>query len=203
MRLPAGTETIYKWGETLSQREWFTWPTEVDVCRGQLAGDDLEWTIFTGDGYPKITNANLHGYGEPPETAPEEPPEEPVGGSATINEIYRSYIRQFDSIHAGASTIDLVIAPLEDAFVLASGAVTISGGGLASNMTDLSALNSAITGSHSSLAAFESTVKNAAPAGFNLWFAPSYRGRLLKMNHGAHGPVGEELTLASPFEATW
>ena len=195
VRLPAGTETIYKWGETLSQREWFTWPTEVDVCRGQLAGDDLEWTIFTGDGYPKITNANIFESG-----LPEDPPE---SGSSTVDEVHRSYVRQFDGPIATPSYIEILITPLEDAFALASGPVTVSGGGIASNMTDLSGLNTAINGSHTSLSAFVTTAQGASPGSFTLGTALSYQGLVLRLAHGDGGPIGEEFMLSSPFEVAW
>ena len=209
VRLPAGTETIYKWGETLSQREWFAWPTEVDVCRGQLAGDDLEWTIFTGDGYPKITNANLHGYGEPPEDPPDDPPDDPpeeppTGGSRTIDADDFStsgYVRG-DGVYSPI-WVTLVITSLEEAFALASGPVAISGGGIVSDMTSLSGLNGAITGSHVSLAAFESAVVAASPAGYTVKFEPSYQGRVLKIISPTHIGVHEDFSLAAPFVVTW
>jgi hypothetical protein len=52
--------TIYRFGQDddSDQVYWFRWPRDVDVCRGQIAGDKSEWTFYTGDGIPKAT------YGE-------------------------------------------------------------------------------------------------------------------------------------------
>ena len=54
-------QTIYRFGQdTISDdRYWFHWPADVDVCRGQVAGDASEWTFFTGDGVPKATYNSL------------------------------------------------------------------------------------------------------------------------------------------------
>lgn len=44
---------------------WFHWAADVDVCRGQIAGDTSEWTFWTGDGaYPKATYNALALAGE-------------------------------------------------------------------------------------------------------------------------------------------
>lgn len=50
-------QTIYRFGQdTVSDTAyWFHWTKDVDVCRGQIAGDVSEWTFFTGDGGPKAT----------------------------------------------------------------------------------------------------------------------------------------------------
>ena len=50
-------QTIYRFGQdtVADDRYWFHWPADVDVCRGQIAGDASEWTFFTGDGVPKAT----------------------------------------------------------------------------------------------------------------------------------------------------
>jgi len=50
-------KTIYKFGQdtTADNNYWFHWPSDVDVCRSQIAGDASEWTFFTGDGGPKAT----------------------------------------------------------------------------------------------------------------------------------------------------
>ncbi|MEA3639912.1 MAG: hypothetical protein VBE63_08210 [Lamprobacter sp.] len=206
--LPSGTKTIYKWGGTLSERVWFAWSTDVDVCRGQIAGDDLEWTIFTGDGYPKITNANMYGLSEPPEPAPYDPYEPPdldePTGSTSFSEVYSSYVRVFDSIHAGASTLRIIIAPLEDAFALASGPVSISGGAIATTEpVDLSGLNAAINGTYNTLSALESAVLASLPSSYGGRFGSTYLGRVFTVHHGAYGPVGEEITVGSPFTVTW
>jgi hypothetical protein len=36
-----------------------TWATDVNVARGQIAGDTTERTYYTGDGVPKVTDATL------------------------------------------------------------------------------------------------------------------------------------------------
>lgn len=54
-----GTQTIYKFGQdsTDPTAGWLDWNTDVDVARGQIAGDTEEWTYYTGDGYPKAIRA--------------------------------------------------------------------------------------------------------------------------------------------------
>lgn len=50
-------QTIYRYGQNMASdsKYWFSWPVDVDVCRGQIAGDQSEWTFYTGDGAPKAT----------------------------------------------------------------------------------------------------------------------------------------------------
>lgn len=53
-------KTIYRFGQdepatTRATQYWFSWSTDVDVVRSQIAGDVSEWTFFTGDGVPKAT----------------------------------------------------------------------------------------------------------------------------------------------------
>lgn len=61
----AGTiRTIYRFGQTISDESlyWFHWTDDVDVCRGQIAGDTDERTYFTGDstyGHPRVTKASI------------------------------------------------------------------------------------------------------------------------------------------------
>lgn len=200
VRFPEGTKTIYMWGETLSQREWFAWPSDVDVCRGQIAGDDLEWTVFTGAGYPKLTNANRHGLGgegspDPDETEPSD--------SSTIDEVYQSHVRE-EGEDASASSLGLVLTPLEDAFVLASGEVTISGGSITTTEgSDFTTFNEALNGVYSSLDSFERAAKAAAPSGYVVSSSLTYLGRVLTIERSEHPVVGEEITLSTPFVLTW
>jgi len=51
----AEIRTIYRYGQDdpSDLLYWFAWDRDVDVARGQIAGDPVEWTFFTGDGYPK------------------------------------------------------------------------------------------------------------------------------------------------------
>lgn len=62
--------TIYRWGQDLASevQYWFRWASAetdparvvpVHVCRSQIADDTSEWTIFTGDGYPKATYSGI------------------------------------------------------------------------------------------------------------------------------------------------
>ncbi len=54
----AGTpQTIYRYGQDIDSDSsyWFGWNYDVDVCRGQVASDPVEWTFYTGDGTPKAT----------------------------------------------------------------------------------------------------------------------------------------------------
>jgi hypothetical protein len=50
-------QTIYRYGQDIDSESqyWFNWGTDVDVCRSQIAGDESEWTFYTGDGAPKAT----------------------------------------------------------------------------------------------------------------------------------------------------
>jgi len=45
-------QSIYLFGSSV----WFAWLTIVDAVKGQVAGDDLNRTYYTGDGAPKITH---------------------------------------------------------------------------------------------------------------------------------------------------
>ncbi len=58
---PGVPQTIYRFGQEdpVDDRYWFHWTTDVDVCRGQIAGDVSEWTYFTGDGNPKATYSSI------------------------------------------------------------------------------------------------------------------------------------------------
>lgn len=49
--------TIYRYGQDVDSETqyWFNWLSDVDVCRSQIAGDESEWTFYTGDGAPKAT----------------------------------------------------------------------------------------------------------------------------------------------------
>lgn len=93
----AGTpETIYRYGQDLvsDTQYWFHWTDDVDVCRGQIAGDTSEWTFYTGDGAPKATYSALAltGSNYPAASrrlglpAPSGAPGASVGGTATVEE---------------------------------------------------------------------------------------------------------------------
>lgn len=61
---PGTIRTIYRFGQTISDEAlyWFHWADDVDVCRGQIAGDTDERTYFTGDstyGHPRVTKASI------------------------------------------------------------------------------------------------------------------------------------------------
>lgn len=52
--------SMYRLGQGLAETQfWLTWATDVDVVRGQIAGDTTERTYYTGDGAPKVTDATL------------------------------------------------------------------------------------------------------------------------------------------------
>lgn len=53
--------TLYRFSQDYAGEDayWCRWGAEVDVCRFQISGDVKEWTCYTGDGYPKLTNADL------------------------------------------------------------------------------------------------------------------------------------------------
>jgi hypothetical protein len=61
----AGTiRTIYRFGQTLTNEAqyWFHWTDDVDVVRGQIAGDTEERTYFAGDstfGHPRVTKSSI------------------------------------------------------------------------------------------------------------------------------------------------
>ena len=61
---PGTIRTIYRFGQTISDESlyWFHWTDDVDVARGQIAGDTDERTYFTGDsayGHPRVTKASI------------------------------------------------------------------------------------------------------------------------------------------------
>lgn len=60
-------QTIYRFGKDLDSdtQYWFSWNSDVNVCRGQVAGDTSEWTFYTGDGAPKATYNSLALAGTP------------------------------------------------------------------------------------------------------------------------------------------
>lgn len=52
--------SMYRLGQGLAETQfWMTWATDVNVVRGQIAGDTTERTYYTGDGVPKVTDATL------------------------------------------------------------------------------------------------------------------------------------------------
>jgi hypothetical protein len=56
--------TIYRFGQTITDESlyWFHWADDVDVVRGQIAGDTDERTYFAGDsawGHPRVTKASI------------------------------------------------------------------------------------------------------------------------------------------------
>lgn len=57
--IPGGSQTIYKFGQDSTDESagWLYWSSDVDVARGQIAGDTEEWTYYTGDGAPKAIRA--------------------------------------------------------------------------------------------------------------------------------------------------
>ena len=59
--LVTNAQTLYRFGQDVTNETqyWLSWPGDIDVCRGQIAGDAAEWTFYTGDGYPKATNNEL------------------------------------------------------------------------------------------------------------------------------------------------
>lgn len=54
-------KTIYRFGQdsATDAQYWFSWTTDVNVVRTPISGDTTERTYFTGDGYPKKTDATL------------------------------------------------------------------------------------------------------------------------------------------------
>ncbi len=58
---PGTPLTIYRFGQDLisDTQYWFHWTTDVDVCRGQIAGDTSEWTFYTDGVLPKATYSSL------------------------------------------------------------------------------------------------------------------------------------------------
>ena len=57
------SQTIYKFGQDSTDESagWLYWANDVDVARGQIAGDTEEWTYYTGDGAPKAIRAGSTG----------------------------------------------------------------------------------------------------------------------------------------------
>ena len=67
---PGDQLTIYRFAPTpgnASSGFIFSWPMDVDVAKGPVAGNTQELTYWTGDGYPKFTdNSIATGDGELP-----------------------------------------------------------------------------------------------------------------------------------------
>jgi hypothetical protein len=57
----SAVQSIYRFGQDINEdgRYWFEFQSDVDIVRGQIAGDTEERTYFTGDGVPKKTNNTL------------------------------------------------------------------------------------------------------------------------------------------------
>lgn len=54
-------QTIYRFGQNSSSETqyWFQWPADVNCVKGAVANDATERTFYTGDGFPKQTNATI------------------------------------------------------------------------------------------------------------------------------------------------
>lgn len=59
--LKAGFSSLYRFNNS----HWFTWTTDVDVCRGPIPDDTNARTYFTGDGAPKVTDVSIATTGTP------------------------------------------------------------------------------------------------------------------------------------------
>lgn len=77
-------KSLYRFG----RQHWFSWDTDVDVVRGPIANDTTERTYWTGDGFPKVTDASIATAG---------------GGSAFPNNWYRLGI----PVPAGAPQVEI------------------------------------------------------------------------------------------------
>ncbi|NVZ08027.1 hypothetical protein HW932_01975 [Allochromatium humboldtianum] len=83
----AGAKTLYRFrqNDLSAAPQWFAWEHEVDVVRSQIAGDEHEWTFYTGDGAPKATNKNLapNSGGPPAQSIPlgVQPPSQAPGAT--------------------------------------------------------------------------------------------------------------------------
>lgn len=60
-------QTIYRFGKDLDSdtQYWFSWNSDVNVCRSQVSLDTSEWTFYTGDGAPKATYNSIALAGTP------------------------------------------------------------------------------------------------------------------------------------------
>lgn len=53
-------QSIYRFGIGQPETQyWFSWTTDVRVCKGPIASDTTQRTYFTGDGVPKKTDMSL------------------------------------------------------------------------------------------------------------------------------------------------
>lgn len=87
---------------------WLSWPRDVDVARGQVAGDVLQRTYYTGDGEPRMTtlaeaiSGGANDYPKnffvlgvfKPKTAPTVVPSGGVG-AATSRAYLHTYVTQY------------------------------------------------------------------------------------------------------------
>lgn len=132
-------QTIYRFGQdTVSDSEyWFHWGQDVDVCRGQIAGDTSEWTFYTGDGAPKATYAALATAGTvyPSEArrlglpAPTTPPTATANGSLdeTATPETRVYTFTWVSKEAGLTVESAPSPPSLSTTLTPDQSVTLSG----------------------------------------------------------------------------
>ena len=115
----AGTPTsIYRYGQDVTEdaRYWFSWNFDVDVCRGQIAGDPVEWTFYTGDGPPKATynTIALAGSSYPAQSIPLGVPVPKTALQATVPEFsptqYPAELTLDESALANLTTAGLEIS---------------------------------------------------------------------------------------------
>lgn len=132
---PGTKRTIYKMGQQLEltssdyeSKYWLHWSEDVDVVRGQIAGNVEESTYFTGESFTGKTNFSLavgEGTGLYPEvTYPlgVEPPATPlsaivqsVDGSGTAEDRYYfyTYVNTFGSALEESAPSPATLSPVE------------------------------------------------------------------------------------------
>jgi hypothetical protein len=62
LNLPkSNPKTIYRFGQSVADETmyWFSFFNDVDITKGAINEDTTERTFYTGDGVPKVTNAQL------------------------------------------------------------------------------------------------------------------------------------------------
>lgn len=110
--VPLTANTIYRYGQstTSATEQWLYWSGDVDVVRGQIAGDTEEWTHYSGDGIPKSIHASALGAPislglPPPDTAPivrvfGDPPTDNSNESAVTMVFVVTYLRAIAGLTA-------------------------------------------------------------------------------------------------------
>lgn len=117
--------TIYRYGQDPKQADglyWFAWDKDVDIARGQIPTDPVEWTFYTGDNYPKATYNSLA-----LSSAPYPANSIPLGIPNPSSALYATPDREFDTTEEFPAVLVLDAVALENLTTLGC-QISIDGG---------------------------------------------------------------------------